>query len=296
MAPPEQLHKLWLCLHFPQLPLALACRKAPEQPTALLDKRGRVVCCNANAEACGIVSGMSRSVAQALCSELHLAVEAEQNCAEALADVLAWAYQFSPHVFIPAFNKPSHCVLLEVAACLRLFGGFSALLAKMSAAQAALICPYDLAVGYSPESAFALSHLSDTDWEKFVQSHLPPSVHDLQILLHGLPLTALPLSTSPLQSLLAMGLERIGKLLQLPKVSLGQKMGEEVLVLINALSTPAGSDGGQMSYQQPKEFHQRFDFSYETNNLAQIIPCIHRLLTQLCDFLQSMQCYTDRFV
>ncbi|MFN3984226.1 MAG: Y-family DNA polymerase [Rhodocyclaceae bacterium] len=121
---------LWIALRLPELPLQALV--APGQEPALLavvDPRPRphVVATTAAARALGVVAGLRPAGAQALVPELDLRMRdplAEHGLLLRFAD---WAGGFSPSLSL----DPPDCVLLEVSACLRLFGGLEVLTARL---------------------------------------------------------------------------------------------------------------------------------------------------------------------
>ncbi len=107
---------LWLALHFPLLALeALPLRQSPSAVVS----RGRVLLCDRAASEAGVGTGQKLSTALGLQPGLAVferAVQRERNALESLA---CWAGQFTPMLSL----APSAGLLLEIGACLRLFGG-----------------------------------------------------------------------------------------------------------------------------------------------------------------------------
>src|SRR5512140_2257509 len=113
---------LWLALLLPALPLQLAERAVePGHAIAIVEgppQRPLVVHCNDAARAQGAAPGMKLAAAQALVRGL-IAVERHlEREREALAELAAWAYQFSGEIVV----QPDG-VLIETGASERLFGG-----------------------------------------------------------------------------------------------------------------------------------------------------------------------------
>jgi len=119
---------LWLCLHFPELPLQLLARSGAVGPLAVTVGKGTrrsVYQANAEALAGGVRPGLAVSAALALVPELLLRGREESAEAAALEGLAAWAYQFSSQVSLSA--EPFPALLLEAQGSLALFGGGAAL-------------------------------------------------------------------------------------------------------------------------------------------------------------------------
>src|SRR5436305_8005149 len=94
-------HLLWICLHFPDLPLAVFARAhASESPavTSSSSHRPDVMVANAAAKQRGIVSGLSIAAALSLDPELDIHLRDERAEASALESIALWAGQWTPTV------------------------------------------------------------------------------------------------------------------------------------------------------------------------------------------------------
>src|SRR6266480_376751 len=127
---------LWICLHFPDLPLAIFSRAdARGSPTVVssISHRPDVIVANAAAKKRGIVPGLS--------------------VASALKSIALWAGQWTPTISI----EPSGCVLLEVAGALGYFGGLDRLLARIGAGLVEIGFPGVIAVAPTAGAASLLA-------------------------------------------------------------------------------------------------------------------------------------------
>src|ERR1700690_3653045 len=105
---------LWICLHFPYLPLRVFSRgDARQRPVVVSsnDHRPDVVAVNEAAAKLGIVPGLSIAAALALDPELSIHPRDERAEAEALSGIALWAGQFTSTISI----EPPANVLLEVS-------------------------------------------------------------------------------------------------------------------------------------------------------------------------------------
>lgn len=127
---------LWFAVHLPWLSLeAFAATLTAEQrqrPLALLAEH-QIQAVNAAAADAGIKPGLKRATALALAPELLLGQADATRDAQALQAVVHTALAFTPSVALDGGT-----VLLEVASCLRYFGGADTLLQRLRAALAPL--------------------------------------------------------------------------------------------------------------------------------------------------------------
>src|SRR5215472_6807997 len=123
---------LWICLHFPDLPLAVFVRAdAAGLPavTASASHRPDVLVANAAARVRGIVAGLSIAGALALDPEIVIHLRDERAEVSALERTALWAGQWTSTV---AIESPA-CVLLEISGALRYFGGLERLIGRIRA-------------------------------------------------------------------------------------------------------------------------------------------------------------------
>ena len=127
---------LWFAVHLPWLSLeAFVATLGAEQrqrPVALLADH-RVQAVNATAAQAGVQTGLKRATALALAADLLCGQADATRDAQALQAVVHAALAFTPAVAVDG-----HTVLLEVASCLRYFGGADALLRRLRSALAPL--------------------------------------------------------------------------------------------------------------------------------------------------------------
>ena len=144
---------MWLALYLPNLPLQVFQRAAPDtQPLAVAESRAaarRVVAANGAAQRCGVHAGLGVASALALAPELAVRPRNPRAEEEALQEIAAWALQFTPGVSLDA---PA-CVLLEIAASLRLFGGMDALLQRIGQGSRELGYAVETAAAPTPRAA-----------------------------------------------------------------------------------------------------------------------------------------------
>src|SRR5262245_26985986 len=208
--------QLWVCLHFPALPLETLSRA--DSGTAALaiatgSTRPRIVAANPSARSQGITVGMSVSAALALVP--GLIVQPRSPCMEAqsLNEIALWALQFSPLLSLPSADA----VLLEVGAGLSLFDGLDALLENLRAGLEKLGFTAAISTAPTPTAALMLARAD--------QPHPITDVWLLDQELACLSVNTLVSDENMLATFADLGVDRVGDLLQLPRDGLARRFG-----------------------------------------------------------------------
>src|SRR5215470_13266090 len=146
----------WICLHFPDLPLAVFARgDACGSPavTASASHRPDVLVANVASKKRGVVPGLSIAAALALDPELVIHLRDEHAEAAALERVALWAGQWTSTVAL----EPPGCVLLEVSGALRYFGGLDRLVGRIRTGLGEIGFDSVIAVAPTPGAASLLA-------------------------------------------------------------------------------------------------------------------------------------------
>lgn len=275
---------LWLALCLPALPLQLAERALVQAgPLAIVDgpqQRPVVVYCNAAAAAAGIGCGQKLAAAQALARDLMALQRSPARERAALHELACWAYQFSAQI-VSFSAAAASGLLLETGASRRLYAGHDALHRRIARGLRGL--GYQAAFGYaSTPRAAQLIGLARTQ-AVATRDVFEPA--DLQSALAPLPLALLDWDAATLATLQALGFNRIGDLLALPRDAFGRRFGARPLQdLDRAL-------GRQPDPQTPFFPPDRFDASLELpadlTETAQLQWPAQRLLGALEGFLRG---------
>lgn len=269
---------LWLCLHFPRLPLEIHSRaQAGERPWAIGagqgDRRGdRIVLCNALAHALGIRPGMTLTAAQGLAADLRISPRDPAAEERALASLAARAGRFSSLVSLLA----PQALLLEIAASLRLFGGLHALLRLVRD-------DFD-PLGYSAVTGIAPTPLGAALLARAGVATPVTAVSALPSALRDLPVALLDADERQLDALQSMGVHRLGELLRLPHAGLARRFGAELTERIERLLGLRPDP--RPCYQPPKRFGQHLALPAETDDSEALLFPAHRLLLELEGFLR----------
>lgn len=309
---------LWVALHLPHLSLeAWAATLPPEaadRPRALLHAH-QVALPDAQARAAGVRPGMKRATAQALAPTLLLGQAEPRRDAEALRAVARVALAFSPSVAwaTPAGWAPTPAevaeaggtpqpapspalvgVRLEVASCLRYFGGLPRLQARLRDALAPLGHRVRLASAPTALGA-ALLAASRGDHALGPQARPgPEGLAALQPLLDPLPLPWLGLDPARTEALQAMGLATLADLARLPRDGLARRLGPELLDRLDRARGHAPE--AQAWLTLPPHFHGRLELMARADTSAQVLAGARVLLARLVAWAAAQQARIGRFV
>ena len=266
--------QLWVCLHFPALPLETLSRADPGKAALAIatgSTRPRIVAANLPARSRGIGVGMSVSAALALVPELL--VHPRNPCMErqTLEHVAQWALQFSPLLSLPAADA----VLLEVGAGLSLFDGLDTLLASLRTGLQALGLTAAVSAAPTPTAALMLARADE-----------PHSIIDAGLLEHELsrlPVDTLVCDASMLATFADLGVDRVGDLLRLPRDGLARRFGQ---ALVDALDRALGRlPDPQQPFIAPERFTSRLELPAPVHETHALLFGLKRLITALAGWL-----------
>ncbi len=268
---------LWLSLFLPYLPLEVYSRgDAGSEPLAVCEGRGNrqwVSACNSPAWDMGVRPGMRLSAAQALAHGLRVRMRHQQAEAAALANIAAWAGQFTPVVSL----EPPQALLLEVQGSLALFGGVAALLRQIRQGMAALGYRAAMAMAPPPAAALLLARAGREVW-----------VQDTGALVDELGKVSLDFLDVPpatRAALRGLGLRQLREMLDLPRDGLTRRYGPELVIYLDRLTGRQADP--RRHFAMPQRFHSRLELPAEVENAAALLFAARRLLLELCGFLRS---------
>lgn len=275
---------LWLCLHFPLLPLEIFSRaEVTASPWVITHGKGTrqtVLLCNAVAASLGIRPGMSLGAAYALTATLQVRSRDEAAEGQALEALAAWAGQFTSLV---SLFRPL-ALLLEIEGSLQLFGGIDALLRRVQRRASHLGYLTELGVAPTPLSAWLLA-----------RAHLTTPVLLIDALpgaLRELPLFALGLEEKLAQTLRGIGLRCLGDVLRLPRADLSRRFGPTLLHYLDRLLGHRADP--REPYAPPARFERRLPLPVETINSEALLFPARRLLLELAGFLSARHAGTQQ--
>ncbi len=272
---------LWFAVHLPWLSLeafAAALDEAQRrQPLALLAGY-EVQAVNAAAAAAGVRPGLQRATALALRPDLQFGQADERRDAQALQAVVHTALAFTPAVALEG-----HTVLLEVASCLRYFGGADALLARLRRALQPLGHRLRIAAAPTALGAALLARWRDG-------LHEGPQRDDLkalQRLLDEAPVWLLGPGRKHWEALQGMGLQRLSDLLTLPRAGLARRFGE---ALLDELDRARGTrPDPRIRLSAPERFSARLELAQRAEHAEPLLHAAALLLQQLVAWARARQ-------
>lgn len=267
---------LWLGLYFRDLPLEVYARgQQGAQPLLISEYRDgceRVCRCSAPAMLAGIRSGMPLAAALALQANLTVRPRDTRREQQALEGLAHWAYQFSSRIHFEL-----RCLILEVGASLRLFGGLTRLLARLERELPGLGFRAQLASAPSVAGAALLARVH-------------PGVHtqDLEQLreqIVDIPLTQFTRERAARELVKGVGLYTLGDCLALPRPELarriGPALGQALAKLLGQIPDP------RPLWQPPAIFAERLELLGEITTAAALVFPARRLMLSLSGFLRG---------
>ncbi len=267
----------WVCHLYPQLPLEVL--SPPEsQASAVVEPRAHrrpVTFINAAAATRGVQIGMSQSSAIGLVPDLVVLARRLGNEQAALDAMACRAYRFGSPVVI---DTDRFAVWVEVASSLKLFGGWQGL-------AEALLKPdehvnYTVRIGSAPTLSAALLLAGAS-----VKPSRPVSrLADLPKALAALPLQNLPFNSDSLQMLHGAGLRRIGEVLDLPRSSLGKRIGAANLLSLQRLLGAAPEPWE--AWQPATQYRRQFDFSEPIETTEGLLFPLRIVLAEFVAYLK----------
>lgn len=286
---------LWIALHLPQLSLESFAATLPAAlaagPLALVDAADAqrlIVAANAAALALGIQPGVKRATALALAPQITLGQADAVRDALALDAVAHAALAFTPMVTRaePASrDRASDTVLLEVRACLRLFGGLGPLLRRLQAAVVPLGHRMHLVVAPTPLGAALLARVQR-------RLHCADRVA-LRDALEAAPVWLLGPGREHWEALQGMGLRTLGDLRRLPRAGLARRFGAD---LLDELDRAHGDrPDPREAIVLPASFDSRLELFARADTTEQVLHGAAMLLARLIAWLSARQAFVRRF-
>lgn len=272
---------LWIALYLPALPLQLAQRGTKdERPLVIADgpaNRPLVLCANPSARDLGVKPGMTAAAARALAGELIMLPRHPNHEAQALHNLAAWAYQFTPGVVA---HGPDG-LLLDVAAALKLHKGLPNLLVRLR--REMLELGYHAACGVAPTPGAAWLFAKARHTGRAVRTCTDHAA--LADRLADIPLDLFDWPQELLSQLAALGVRRIGQCRALPRDGFTQRFGRAPLLeldrVLGAVPDP------RPCFTPPEKFSSHAEFGFEVNDALALLFPLKRLLRELEGFLHG---------
>jgi len=285
---------LWTALHPPALSLqAFAATLGTAQhalPLALLHAH-RIQAVNRVALQLGVKPGLKRATALALAPQLLFGQADMARDTQALRALAHAALAFTPSVTLDGDGAAAlPCVLLEVQASLRYFGGLSALLQRLRAA----LTPLGLRVRIA-SAPTALGAALLARWRSgFEQGAHSCELPALQRQLDAAPLALLGAARAHSGALTGMGVHTLGDLRGLPRDGLARRCGE---ALLDQLDRARGDRPDPREWLTPAPtFEARLELFERADNTAPLLHAAAILLARLVAWASAQHARVGGFV
>ena len=264
---------LWIAIDLPGLPLEAFPRTSVSGEPRAVSDGGRVLVCDALAQARGVRAGMRLSAACALVPQLdHRPRNAAAETA-ALQALATWALKFTPNV---SLERP-RALLLDIEGSLKLFGGIRRIVQALE--RDLEMMGYQAGRACAPTSAAALLLARGGDQQMINSKRV------LEAVIAALAPAALTDNAAMLQAFAAIGVKRIGDLLNLPRDGLARRFGQN---LLDTLDRALGKrPAPRHFFTPPAQFNARLELPSPVANSEALLFAAKRLLTQLAGFLAS---------
>jgi len=264
---------LWVALELPALPLQIA-ERAGACPEALViaegtKQRPAVACANAAAKRAGIREGQAVAAAKALAGGLRVIERNPDAEREALESLAAWAGQFTPMAVVE-----SQGIVLEVQACLRLFGGHAPLTSAIARGVRALGFHAALGIAPTPLAARVIARAEAQGLQ--VRACLDPA--DLRSRLEDLPLFLFDWPERALARLTDLGILRVKDILALPMEGIARRFGPEIVLALGRLMGTQADP--RQPYAPPPRFRSRLELPAEAEGVEALLFPLRRLLAE----------------
>lgn len=273
---------LWLCLHFPQLPLsALGLGPEKDADSVVVDQGGSQRWLISDSPACP--AGTPLSTALSLNPELRVRVrrpEAEQAMLRSLA---WWAYHFGQPVttqiqdLAEPGRVPRALLWVEVGRSLELFGGLEALRDA--------VCGELLELGHVAQMAIAPTRAAAALLACAGRSDPLTDPQALQSALAMLPLGILHGPGDRLAALSGVGFRRLSELFAVPREAFTRRFGAEARLELDRLLGHAAEPCEAIV--PPDIFRRRFELSAEIEEVERLQFPLKRLCTELQAYLRT---------
>lgn len=267
----------WAAILLPDLALDAIRRSGADADTALAliagpAHRRVILCCTPSAATAGIRPGQPLAAARALLPNL-VALDDDAQRTDALRDLLvAWAYGYSSEVAVLAPDA----LVLEVGGSLNLFGPWPRLERRMRAELSALGATHRIALAPLPRAACVFAQMQDG----FAAANTA-----MRAALRRIPLPQSRLPPAAIALLAALGLRRLGEVIDLPRAGLARRCGA---AFVDALDRLTGNASDPLPrYRPPDRFEASIEFDAPLRSSEGLQFPLRRLLEDLCLFLTA---------
>ncbi len=272
----------WACCYLPSLSLEVF--ESTSTPRIVIDgpaQRAWVHAASSAALALGVRPGQTLAAAHTISSDIDVKrrdVSLESSRLQLLA---LHAYSSSPQVVL----MPPDVVLLEVGACLKLFGGWPAIRQRLRQAFIDEGHTARIALAPTPLAAQLLATLKD-DVSVANKARLADR-------LDGIAISDAQLDKAHYALLADVGIRRLGEARRLPSSSLARRAGRELITHLQRLYGESADP--QTFWQPPPRIELACEFEYGIDNSQALRFPLQRLTRELTRHLHARDCTIQRF-
>ena len=271
-APSAAPRCLWLAMHFPLLPVHVTAGRAlsDSSPCGVFETHGNVqqlVTVNAIAGQAGVTPGMKVSEAWVYAPSLRIFPrnrEREQTRLRELGDI---ASRFSS---APSLHE-HHCLLLEIAGSLRLFGGIEALSKRLQGEIEQCEPFYVSTVCPTPSAALLCARGGI--------SARVEKLEELRSVVGDIPVSVFEPERETRKTLARMGIRQMRDLLRLPRRGLHKRFGRQFSERLEGLLGQRPEP--QQLHTPTLSFRQEIFLDEESTDLNTLVEVNFSLLRQL---------------
>ena len=277
---------LWLCLHFPKLPLeALASKPVCNDDILRVVIEGqRAITCDDEVEALGVAPGLKQSTVSGLLSghPLKLLSRAPEEELKVLKRLRQWAYSITPTLTL----WRDDCLQLEIGRCLLVHGCLERLIEKITVELDRRGFTTHIGVGPSQESAWLFSQTSPSP-----QTAQPADGAPLEAQLAPIALHRLDEFAKDVAALNKSGVRRFGELLALPQDGLRRRCSQAFCNWIDRLLCRV--EVAIEDFHPEPEYGDIAWLGYGSTNNQELIQPMAQLLQDFSQFLRNTQLQTQ---
>lgn len=270
---------LWLCLHFPRLPLSAL--GTDHEKVAVVDQHGSQRWLITDTP----VSPAGTSLAKALALDAGLRAHVRKPAAEqaALQSLAYWAYRFGQPVVAEIQNLaepgciPRALLWVEIGSSLELFGGLEAL--RDALFSELLELGHVAQAGIAPtRAAAALLACAGRFDPVFSSQQLHERITDL-------PITLLHWPGAVLSALTGVGFRQMRELFAVPRDAFTQRFGARYRIVLDQMLGLASEP--YEAIVPPETFRRRFELSAEIEDVERLQFPLNRLCLELQAYLRT---------
>jgi len=246
---------------------------------------------DAAAEREGLRPGMALADARAIAPALRTLPAQPADDAAALARLAAWCGRWSPWTAPDLSVEPVGIggggLWLDATGCAHLFGGEAVMLAEIVGRLEALGFAARAAMAETPGCAWAVARYaaSARPWTAVPEG-------GGRAALEPLPVAALRLGAGDVAALHALGLKRVGDLMQTPRAPLARRFGTR---LAGRLDAALGLRAEPVSPLSAEAAHAALrGFAEPVGRIEDIAAALDALLDELCAGLEAAACGARR--